>query len=57
MSKHRSHFTCSGYLVEAPLAKRDATAEGEKTLDRATCQVYEFAQALTILSAFCLAGA
>ena len=44
-------------VAEAPIAKRDATAEGKKTLDRATCQVYGCAQALTILSALWLPSA
>jgi len=38
-------------LAEVPIAKRDVNTEGKTTLDFATCQVYAFGQALTILSA------
>ncbi|MHC1745135.1 MAG: isoprenylcysteine carboxylmethyltransferase family protein [Syntrophobacteraceae bacterium] len=44
-------------MVEAPIAGKDVNPEGNCTPDCATCQIYGFAQALTILSALWLPSA
>ena len=38
-------------LMELPVSRRDVNTEGKQTSDFATCQLYAFGQALTILSA------
>jgi protein-S-isoprenylcysteine O-methyltransferase Ste14 len=44
-----------GYMVwialEAPVARRDAGSAGKAATDGATCQIYAFSQAATVLSA------
>jgi protein-S-isoprenylcysteine O-methyltransferase Ste14 len=41
-------------LVELRVSKRDVSTQGKKTSDSATCQLYGFGQALTVLTALWL---